>query len=998
MAIHRIEIAKTIIDGQALIKKKKIESFGFKGKIRNLWLIDVYTLAKKISPSALQRIAFALTNPITQEYAIDKPVFKKRFDWAIEISLLPGVTDNVGNTAKELIEDLLKEKFNQDEGVYFSSLIIIEGSLLFDEIKKITNQLLNPLIQTAQIKDFLHFKKEGGMTKKTPQVRLSPSKKVITVNLDVSDEELLKIGKEGILDEKGKRRGPLALDLADLKIIRNYFKSLGRWPTDIELESLAQMWSEHCRHRIFNSPIDEVKQGLFKTFIEKATNKIRKKKKKKDICVSVFSDNSGAIEFTNRYLITYKIETHNTPSALDPFGGSITGIVGVNRDTIGFGLGAKPIANFYGFCFPFPKKNQPPLYRDRQLKQKLLSPNQIIEGVIEGVNVGGNCSGIPTSLGFVFFDDCYRGKPLVFVGTIGLIPKRIKNRKSYLKKAQLGDWIVMIGGRVGLDGVHGATFSSEALNEGSPATAVQIGDPIMQKKFSDALVKKARDLNLYHSITDNGAGGLSCSVIEMAKEAGGCEVWLEKVPLKYPGLDPWQIWISESQERMTLAVPKSKWLKLKTIVNEHGVEATIIGHFTRSGHCVVRYQKKIIMDLSLDFLYHGAPQKNLQTKKPKIFIKKQNIPLPKDFNSLLLTMISHLNIGSYQYISQQYDHEVQGNSVIKPLQGKGRVNGDTVVIKPLSNSNKGLGLSFALFPYASQIDCYQMAGLSIDTAIRNLIAAGANPEKIALLDNFCWCDSYNPERLYQLKQAVKGCYDFALKYATPFISGKDSMFNDFNGFNQNGEAIKISVFPTLLISSLGIIEDIEQIVSIDFKFGGDLIYLIGETEEKMGGSQYYQIFHPVNNQLPTLGDNLPTVDAFKNKKIYRVFHKLINEKLIASAIAISKGGLAISLLKSAMAGDKGARISLKEIDNQSSRDDFLLFSESPGRILVSISPANQKRFETILGSLPFKLIGEVFDEKKVFIDNQRGKQIINLDLRKIKSYYQSSFKKWLNLE
>ncbi len=386
-------------------------------------------------------------------------------------------------------------------------------------------------------------------------------------------------------------------------------------PTDIELESLAQTWSEHCKHTIFAAALDEVEDGLYATYIKGATAAIRAAKGKDDFCVSVFRDNSGAIAFDDEYLVTDKVETHNSPSALDPFGGAVTGVVGVNRDAIGCGLGAKPIANRYGFCLA-PPDDPRLLFRDKACTEPLLSPRRIMDGVIEGVNVGGNCSGVPTPQGFVCFDPRYRGKPLVFAGTVGLMPRTSAGRPSHLKAARPGDVIVMVGGRVGRDGIHGATFSSEALSSGSPATAVQIGDPITQKKFSDAIIKEARDAGLYNSITDNGAGGLSCSVAEMARECGGCVVELDRVPLKYPGLEPWQIWISESQERMTLAVPPDKLDAFTDLMARRGVEAAAIGCFEASGRCRVRWHGAVIMDVDLDFLHDGLPRAQLRLHQP----------------------------------------------------------------------------------------------------------------------------------------------------------------------------------------------------------------------------------------------------------------------------------------------------------------------------------------------------------------------------------------------
>jgi len=905
---------------------------------KNVKKIFVYTIDKNLNSKQLKKIAEALTNPIIQFFSINKAWSPKKFAYAIEVGFLPGVTDNIASTTKEIIEDLLKIKFSQNEGVYTSQIIFFQ--------KKISQGLINPLIQRAHFKSRHQFNKDKGMDKITPKVSLKIRPKTDLVNLNVPDEELIKIGKWGIKNSDGSRRGPLALDLIYMKTIQKYFQKLRRNPTDIELESIAQTWSEHCKHTIFNDPIDDIKDGLFKTYIKRATEKIIKEKKEK-FCFSVFHDNSGAIEFDKDYLITHKIETHNSPSALDPYGGAITGIVGVNRDTIGFGLGAKPVVNCYGFCLASPKIKTN-LYRDSSLTQKMLSPKRIMEGVIAGVNSGGNCSGIPTPQGFLYFDDKYQGKPLVFVGTVGLIPKKIGTRSSYLKKAQPGDFIVMVGGRVGLDGIHGATFSSEALDSGSPATAVQIGDPITQKKFSDAIVKEARDMNLYHSITDNGAGGLSCSVAEMARESGGCEIYLEKVPLKYPGLAPWQIWVSESQERMTLAVPKNNWKKFSSLMNQRGVEATIIGKFNDSGKCLVKYHQQTVVDIDMKFLHDGLPTRPMKTKK----IQTEQRKTPQEKN------LSDLNICGFEFISQQYDHEIQGSSVIKPLQGRGRVNGETTVIKPVLNSNKGIVLSQGLYPDLTEVDPYYIAGCSIDTAIRNVVAAGGTIEKIALLDNFCWCSSNEPERLYQLKEAAKACYDYAVAYDTPYISGKDSMFNDFKGYDEKGNPVKISVPPTLLISSIGIIDDILKTVSIDVKFPGDLVYLLGGTD-----------------------NNWQEINPLKNKKNYQLFHQLVENGLIASSISVTRGGLAVALEKMAISGMLGVEVDLKNLD---------LFLEVQGRILLTINPRNKNKLEEIIKNSSYLLIGKVTDKDKIIIKKNRETHV-NLSLERALKSYQSTF-------
>ena len=934
---------------------------------------DSYLINSKLSKAELEKLAEALTNPILENYYINHlevlpPLGGKTSKWnyAIEIGYLPGITDNVSHTVKEMLVDLLHIKNSTNVEVYTSKIYFTSGSQ--EEAREFALTLYNPLIERANIVPVKN--KKINLPAKAPKVVLKKNTPVISISLKVPDEELIKIGKEGIKEKDGKRRGPLALDLSSMHAIREYFNKLKRNPTDIELESLAQTWSEHCKHTIFANPIDDIKDGLYKTYIKGATNEIRKQKGKKDFCVSVFSDNAGGIIFDKDYLITHKIETHNAPSFLDPFGGAITGIVGVNRDTIGFGLGAKPVANIYGFCFGEPRDDRP-LYLDKDKRQKMLLPGRIMEGVIKGINVGGNCSGIPTISGFIRFDDRHRGRPLVFAGTIGLIPRKIGNRFSHEKQAQVGDYIVVVGGRVGLDGIHGATFSSVATDSNSPATAVQIGDPITQKKLSDAVVKEARDLNLYNSITDNGAGGFSSSVSEMARDmtlptgkSGGIKITLEKVPLKYPGLRPWEIWISESQERMTLAVPKNKWKTFYKLMESRGVEATVIGKFTDSGKAIVHWKGKVIMSIDMEFLHNGLPKKHLTTSpylhtypEPNLEVLPPSGGRTSKFTKILEDLLGSMNLGSFAFISEQYDHEVQASSVLKPLSGPGRINTDTQVFRPVLSSNKGVVLSEALYPSYSDINTYHMAACALDTAVRNIVASGGTLSHLAILDNFCWCSSDDPIRLAQLKDAVKACYDGAVAYGTPFISGKDSMFNDFKGYDEYGSPTSISVPPTLLISAISVMPDIYKTVSPEFKNAGDVIYLLGETKDELGASEYYKM-------LRALGNNVPKIDLEKNLKTYLALEKAIQKELLVSSISVTSGGLGIALAKACVGGMLGCNVSIKNLPSNGSLAsvfsiDAKLFSESQGRVLVSVSPKNVSTFEKIMKGISCAKIGKI---------------------------------------
>ena len=996
----RITVRTTIEDARANGYLKTLKSIFPTLRIEGVSVTDAYTIDAQITGKDCEIIAKQLTNPLVEEYSTESVLAPESYAYSIEIGYHPGVTDNIGNTAKQTAEDCLGRKFKEGEAVYSARFIFLTGELNLQEMESVARELHNPLIESVNILSEADAKEHGHpiIAKRVSLGKRAP--RASEIDLSVDDAELEKIGKEGIKNPVGTPRGPLSLNLRTMKTISAHFRKLGRNPTDVELESLAQTWSEHCKHTIFADPLDEVKEGIYRRYIKGATEEIRRKKAKKpirgkisngpgDFCVSVFTDNSGAIAFDEKYLVTHKVETHNSPSALDPFGGSVTAIVGVNRDTLGFGLGAKPIANVYGFCVAPPAggpNDATPLYRDAAKKQPLLPARRILEGVVRGINAGGNQSGIPTALGFVAVDPSYRGKPLVYGGTVGLITRKLGSKKLYEKKARHGDYIVMVGGRVGVDGIHGATFSSESLSGGSPATAVQIGDPITQKKLSDAIVREARDLGLYSSITDDGAGGLSGSVGEMAKESGGCDVDLGKVPLKYPGLAPWQIWLSESQERMTLAVPKNNWTALKKIFARHDVEAANIGTFTNTGRCVVRYESKKVMDIEMSFLHNGRPIE-IQTSKKVVHTYREPPTAVRNSNlrEALLQILARPNIGSISFISEQYDHEVQGTSVTKPLQGKGRVNADSAVLQPLPDSTRGIVLSHGYCPWYSQINTYAMAAAAIDTAIRNAVCAGASRDYLAILDNFCWSSSNTPERLYELKESARACFDYATAYGTPFISGKDSMFNDFRGYTEKSDNIHISAIPTLLISAIGVIADATMAMTIDFKQPGDSIYLVGETNDELGASEYFSMLGD------SAGSTVPVVDAKKNAKAYDALSKAIQNNIAASAIGVGRGGLAVALAKSAVAGQLGAEINLKNLPGNAKRNDSILFSESQGRILVSVRPEAKGAFEKLYQGRTLVEIGKVTGER---VSIELPKTRVEASVSELKSAYRSFFKNW----
>jgi len=785
----------------------------------------------------------------------------------------------------------------------------------------------------------------------------------------MSDEELMRLSRERTL----------ALTFEELHAIRDYFyservrreraeKGLPEHPTDVEIEAIAQTWSEHCKHKIFNALIeyeDEetgeklVINSLFKTFIKRSAEEIRREKGEKDFCVSIFSDNAGIIKFNEKYNIALKVETHNTPSALDPYGGALTGILGVNRDVLGAGKGAKPIFNTDVFCFASP-------FYSGELLPRILHPKRIFEGVRLGVEHGGNKSGIPTINGCIVFDDRYLGKPLVYCGTGGIMPAEINGEPTHEKRTDDGDLAVMVGGRVGKDGIHGATFSSEELHVGSPTSAVQIGDPITQKKMVDFILE-ARDRGLIKCITDNGAGGLSSSIGETAQFSNGCEIYLERVPLKYHGLDPWEILLSESQERMTVAVSPDKIEEFLELAKRRDVEATVVGKYTSTGKFHVLYEGKTVAYIDMEFLHHGVPQMRLKARWRRKRYEEPDFE-PEDLNEELLKLLSRLNICSKEYVIRQYDHEVQGGSVIKPLVGIANSGpSDAAVIRPLLDSFEGLVVSNGIIPRYSEIDTYHMVACALDEAIRNNVAVGGDIEYMAALDNFCWCDPIksesNPDgdfKLAQLVRANMALYDYTKAFGVPCISGKDSMKNDYVHEN-----IRISIPPTVLFTVVSKIEDVRRTVTMDVKREGDLVYILGFTKDELGGSEYYAMHGYI-------GNNVPKVNAKEAKERYLKLRDAIQEGVVASCHDCSDGGLAVALAESAFSGGLGMEIYAERIPSEEMPIDHLLFSETQSRFIVTVHPEKKERFEEIMKGTCFAEIGVVKGDALVIRDGERA--------------------------
>lgn len=943
--------------------------------IKQLAVIEAYNFDSELNENELEFLGKEVfADSIVQEYNYKKSFFENC--WRIEIGFLPGTTDNVGKTAKDAIKDALGKEIDTYSGMVYAIIGEINGldceprhlKMVDEEMceefgKRIANELIQKII--------VHPPLSGSFAPYIPKVVLKQEIKIERIKLPQD---------EAVLETLSKKR-LLALNIKEMKTIKKYLSmrtvletrkkmELDEQVTDVELEIIAQTWSEHCKHKIFNAEISYEENGdaysidsLFKTFIKGATEVL-----KKPYVVSAFKDNGGIIKFTPGYDVVVKVETHNAPSAIDPYGGALTGILGVNRDVMGCGMGALPIANMDVLCFGN--------LDEKTVPEGVLHPKRIYEGVIRGIRDGGNKSGIPTVNGSIVFEQAYATRPVVYCGTVGIMPSEINGRKTAQKIIAPGHIAIMVGGRVGKDGIHGATFSSQQLECNISSSVVQIGDPITQKKMLDFLIE-ARDKLLYEGITDNGAGGLSSSIGEMALQSNGCEIWLEAVPLKYTGLQPWEILVSESQERMTIAVKKECIEELEKLAKKHEVEITVVGKFTDSGKFHALYEGKTVAYLDLGFL-HNPPRFLLTAKWKRKSFNEPNIS-EQDLGLILKKLLALPNIASKEHTIRQYDHEVQGKSVIKPLM-YGNAPADAAVIKPLFDSWEGLVISHGICPKYIQ-DSKDMAMMAFDEAVRNALAVGANFNYLAALDNFSWPDPVQSERTldgeYKLAQLVRACmglYECATKYNIPIVSGKDSMKNDYYG-----KTGKYSIPATLLITVLGKMRDARNAISPEFKDEGDLVYILGMTREEFGGSEYHRLFGAVGNTNPKINmeETLP---------LYRAFSSVCEMNLIKSAHDVSDGGFGVALAECSFPAEKGVGIDILKIPSETQNEAAVLFSESGGRMVVSIAETNREKFEKSMGNVNFACIGKVRGDKRFVI--KKGEDIIvNENVRDLKNIW-----------
>ncbi len=870
--------------------------------------------------------------------------------YIIEVAFRPGVTDVPAREAQRGMVEIGLPACEVATGVRYE----LAGGLSTDDLRKLAQQLLcNTTVQHYAIGEIaVHFGQEaaaGDVVETIPMRGLD-------------DNALLGLSKVRLL----------SLDLAEMRTIQRYYDDLGRDPTDVELETLAQTWSEHCVHKTFKAQIDfthrnadgtvrsqELIDGLIHQYLRAATDAIRP-----DWLRSAFVDNAGIIAFDDDYDLAFKVETHNHPSALEPFGGANTGVGGVVRDVIG--VSARPIATTDVLCFG------PQDFPYDQVPEGMLHPARIAEGVVAGVGDYGNKLGLPTVNGAVIYDDGYLGNPLVFCGCAGLLP-----HGKHPTGAQKGDLIVAIGGRTGRDGIHGATFSSAELTHETgelAGSAVQIGDPITEKGLIE-LVEAARDRSLYTAITDCGAGGFSSAIGEMGEKLG-VDVDLAKAPLKYPGLAPWEIWISEAQERMVLAVPPQNLAELQKLADLWDVELSVLGAFTGDGNLVVRFGNRIVGEMSMAFLHHGLPRRRMKAEHceppaaPAATFTERSMP-GMDINDVLLAMLAYPSVASKEAIVRTYDHEVRGGTLVRPFVGPA-LDGpaDAAVLKPLGtwHHDKALVLSNGINPLIGRVDPYAMAVSAVDEAVRNAVAVGADPDRIAILDNFCWGNPTYPDRLGSLVRACQGCYDAALTYRTPFISGKDSLYNEFNGQPIPG---------TLLISAIGIAPEMTACVTSALKAVGDRLYLLGETRTELGGSLLSALLGEQVGGAPTM----PTNPLSR----YRALHRAMRAGLVRACHDLSEGGLAVALAEMCIAGRLGALILLDALIDTADTGALvvpLLFSESNGRLLVEVADADAAAFEAHFTGETLTPVGAVTDDGRLAV-TVGGANVVDLSIEQL---------------
>ena len=943
--------------------RQEIESRGL-DSITQIRSARSYLIEGDLSEEALDEARNLLCDAVVESAQVrqlpDGPSVNQGGEHQFNVLFKPGVTDNVGHTACEALTHLGISA----QGVSTCRKYWINADASDADVERLCTRVL--------ANDSIERVIDGPLQLTSLAIGSAYEFHLQPVPIrEMGDGALMKLSREG----------QLYLSLVEMQTIQRHFQTLEREPTDIELETIAQTWSEHCSHKTLAGRIayrDEngVRhfENMLKETVFAATQTIRENLGDADWCVSVFKDNAGIVTFDEHQDVCIKVETHNHPSALEPYGGANTGLGGVIRDPLGTGLGARPVCNTDVFCFA------PPETPYETIPPGVLHPRTVMHGVVAGVRDYGNRMGIPTINGAVYFDPRYLGNPLVYCGNVAMIPRGMSE-----KHVEPGDYVVSVGGRTGRDGIHGATFSSAELTHESEELSggsVQIGNPITEKMVLDVLLQ-ARDRGLYRAITDCGAGGFSSAVGEMGEETGA-EVWLEKAPLKYSGLSYTEIWISEAQERMVLSVPPEKWEEFESLCSSEGVEASVIGRFTDTHRLVLKYEETTVGELEMSFLHDGRPPVVREAVyTPRSESRALQLPSePLHFGETLRRILSALNVCSKESIIRQYDHEVQAGSVVKPLVGvQNDGPSDAAVIRPDLRGTRGLVIGCGMNPHLGDSDPYWMAASAIDEAVRNCVAVGADPGRIAILDNFCWGNTERPETLGTLVRAALACHDVAIAFGTPFVSGKDSLNNEFS-YQSHGQTKTISIPASLLITALGQIGHVEQCVTMDLKEPGNTLLLIGETAGELGGSHF-------NLVMSAQGGVVPRVNLETAPQIFQAVHRIISEGLVRSCHDLSEGGLAVALAEMAFAGGIGVQADIDAEDDAGAIRT--LFSESNTRFLVEIKSEDVPHVAHIFAALglPSPLaIGTTNETDRLRIQSGLGTCVVDESLAELKQAWQ----------
>lgn len=917
-----------------IFKKTSIE------KIRTSKVYRLEGMTKDGFDTLIKNVLFESINENISTKGTLFPKAQKR----IEVAFKPGVMNPEVASILKCANDLGLQIENADTSFEYSFF----GKVSKKELSEIAEKLLvNKIIE----KIITSSPKTLQITGSTGKTKTIPIRKL-------SDENLMTLSKD-----------KLFLNLEEMKVIQEYFSKIKRDPTDCEVEILAQTWSEHCVHKTFKAKLEIdgiIKEPLFRRI--KSTAKNNKK-----IIVSAFDDNSGVIDFYDDWAINGKVETHNSPSAIEPYGGAMTGSGGVFRDILGTGQGAKPIVSTDIFCFA------PPDLAENDIPPGCLAPEYLLRRVVAGVRDYGNRVGIPTNNGSIHFHKDFRAKPTVAVGSFGLIPKKYAN----LGKPKPGDLILAIGGATGRDGIHGATFSSGEMTSKTQAvsgSAVQIGNAIEEKRLIDAVIA-LRNKNLIRAITDCGAGGFSSGIGEMAKNTGA-EVNLEKATLKYVGLAPWEIFLSESQERMILAISQLSLKKTEEILKLFNVPSAVIGKFTASKKLLVKYKKEQVANIDMKFLHDGLPQRYMKGKTSHRKTKNNFLPAPTNYQQISEKVISNPNVCSKEPILRVYDHNVQGSTALHPLGG---VNFDSPndgsIVKPILSKPFGLVTTHGLNPVMNMIDPYHGSIWALTEAVSNFVAVGGDIKNAALVDNFIW-PFPDEESLADLDHSVDACVDFANILKMPFISGKDSLSSTYR--YSNGDVLKIP--PVLLVSVFGKIPDVKKTSSSDFKKTKSAIVLVGKSDfENLGGTIYFE-------ETKSTGSSVPRVDLKALTKVLNSITKKIKSENILSVHDISEGGMISALAEMCFGGDCGANINISTF-NKNQRRDFILFNETPGTFLVEVE--SDSKAKKLFTGVPYKIIGETQKEKIINIKLD-SKSSVKLSIDKLKEAWQKPMKEIFN--